>query len=96
MGLNKIMLIDKRRYSDFKNGIHYEIRDIMGEGYYFCLSCQRYFPKTYNSNRSAFIKQYGTRQLMALWAWYNFERHLKKCHKPTEVIEEEKEEVNNE
>lgn len=73
----------------FKEGTHYELRDMTGTSYYFCLSCKRFFPRTYNPARLSATRIYGTRQLMALWAWYNFERHLKKCHKPCEVKEKE-------
>ena len=65
--------------SEFKDDVHYEITEKGGRSYYSCFKCRRYFPRVYDTKRSAFVNQYGTRQLMALWAWYNFERHLKKC-----------------
>jgi len=73
--------------SEFKEGIHYEARgNNKGSIDYVCLSCGKYFPETYypkSYQRPG--KRYGTKQLMGLWAWYNFKRHLIKCFKPVKA-----------
>ena len=62
----------------YKENAHYSL---MGEDF-LCLKCKRKFPQRYAVLRKKSNKEYGTKQLMSLWAWYNFERHLSKCHKP--------------
>ncbi len=47
---------------------------------FMCLNCEQiftsqYYPKEYQSPG----KIWGTKQILALWAWYNFKRHLAKC-----------------
>lgn len=49
-----------------------------------CPHCKRLFPERYdvkNLGRSTFHtgKRYGTKQLMLLWAYNNFQKHLKAC-----------------
>ena len=68
-----------REPSEFKDGIHYKIIEEGGRSYYLCLLCQRQFPRVYYTARLSSQRVYGTRQLMALWAWHNFVRHLEKC-----------------
>jgi hypothetical protein len=69
---------------DFKEGIHYETTE-SGTPYYICLLCKRYFPQVYYAKYPQLPHHiYGTRQLMALWAWHNFKRHLKKCYQKYE------------
>ena len=42
-----------------------------------CPICKRHFPTIYYAKRVQQSKKiYGTKQLMSLWAWYNFKRHL--------------------
>ena len=60
-----------------KVGLHYALAEQFRE-YFVCLKCHRYFPKQYSTKQTR-VKQYGTKQLMALWAWHNFERHLISC-----------------
>jgi len=72
-------LMKEKRRSEFMDGIHYKVIEKGGDGYYFCMSCQRYFLRVYKPKIVRYHHTYGTRQLMALWAWYNFERHLKRC-----------------
>ena len=43
-----------------------------------CPHCNREFPKTYQRKVDK-LKEYGTKQLMGLWAYYNYERHIKAC-----------------
>lgn len=47
-----------------------------------CPVCLRHFPTEYkvvNKNPAIGRKVYGTKTLMALWAAYNFKKHLIKC-----------------
>ena len=47
---------------------------------YECLSCREVFSSKYYPKQSQKPgKKYGTDQLLSLWAWYNFKRHLLKC-----------------
>lgn len=41
---------------------------------YVCLRCGKRIPFRYSSAGT-----HGTKQLMRLWAWHNFKRHLKAC-----------------
>ena len=38
---------------------------------WICPDCGKSFPRTY-SVKTKRIKEYGTKQLMALWAYYNW------------------------
>jgi len=61
-----------------KEKIHFKLDIACGS--YRCLNCGRRFPyQYYPKNYQPLGKKYGTNQLMRLWAWYNFKRHLKKC-----------------
>jgi len=57
----------------------------LGNNLYFkCKSCGLLFPAEYQvKNPSAKVlnsgKSYGTRQLMRIFAWSNFKKHLNKC-----------------
>ena len=52
-----------------------------------CPTCGKEFPADYHvKNPGSTVRRigqankiYGTRQLMKLWAWHNFERHTKIC-----------------
>jgi len=46
---------------------------------YICNNCGLQFEQQYCVRNKRTRKKYGTKQLMALWAWYNFKRHLQKC-----------------
>lgn len=56
--------------------IHYQYD---GLGMYRCMNCGNSFTSPYMVKNKRSTKEYGTKQLMALWAWYNFKRHLQKC-----------------
>ena len=69
------------RRSEIKEGIHYALGDtylVCLKEHFVCLKCHGSFPKQYTPKQRK-RKQYGTKQLMALWAWHNFERHLESC-----------------
>lgn len=83
----------KEYVSDFepKENTHYKIIEHGGHGYYQCLNCHKLFKKRYLAKRiSAMQKRYGTAQLLALWSWHNFQRHLKACYKSCTPIPKEK------
>jgi len=49
-----------------------------------CPYCKKLYPERYDvKNPSARVlnsgKRYGTKQLMMLWAYNNFQKHLKAC-----------------
>jgi hypothetical protein len=51
---------------------HYTADDFKNE--YACLSCGRTSPYRYSS-----MGTHGTPQLMRIYAWHNFRRHLQAC-----------------
>jgi len=68
-----------------REDVHYAYED---DGTFVCLNCRRVFQSQYSPKQFQ-VKKYGTKQLLALWAWYNFERHLVSCwKKSTEVSDE--------
>ena len=70
-----------------REGTHYVLeKDNHGE-YFVCLRCRRCFEKQYHPVRPQRNK-YGPKQLLALWAWYNFERHLMSCWKKVKILED--------
>jgi transposase-like protein len=46
--------------------------------YWVCPGCGRRFLKQYSPKRTQ-LKVYGTKTLLSLWAYYNWQRHLKRC-----------------
>lgn len=60
------------------NNIHNYLNEKAHE--YECPTCHRRFPEQYSPQKwQVPKKKYGTKQLLSLWAYYNFKRHLKAC-----------------
>ena len=68
-----------------REGVHYQADDFAKK--YTCLQCNQEFPYKYGCVCRKQGKKYGTDQLMRLWAWNNFKRHLQSCHKTKEADE---------
>lgn len=63
----------------WKEGKHYLSPDRKGKPY-LCLRCERHFESQYFPRQQQLPgKVCGTEQLLGLWAWSNFKRHLNKC-----------------
>ena len=67
---------------EVKEDVHYSL-ELLGKGF-VCLKCFRCFSSQYSIKKYQ-KKEYGTKQLMSLWAWYNFKRHLLSCWRKTKV-----------
>ena len=59
--------------------LHYVAEDTKET--YTCLKCGKISPMEFRRKKPLAYgkKEYGTKQLMKLWAWHTFKRHLKKC-----------------
>jgi DNA-directed RNA polymerase subunit RPC12/RpoP len=53
---------------------------------YVCLKCQRRIREQYGYSLKNPWRTCGTKQLMRLWSWHNFVRHLKACWKIKEIV----------
>lgn len=79
MALNDFMVLEGKHYDWYTLKKH-------NDGY-ICLKCGKISVGEYSvrhlgvrTSGACNQKVYGTHQLMRLWAWYNFKRHLIKCH----------------
>ncbi len=69
------------KIKDYKlvEGKDYKILDQAGRPF-MCLKCEQIFTSQYYPKECQRPgKRYGTKQLLSLWAWYNFKRHIIKC-----------------
>lgn len=65
---------------ELKEGVHYDWHTT----YIKCRRCGKVGPVQYTARNISYHcastgKKYGRDQLMRLWAWYNFRRHLVAC-----------------
>ena len=68
---------------EIKEDVHYSL-ELLGK-VFVCLKCFRCFPSQYSVKQSQ-IKKYGTKQLMSLWAFYNFKRHVISCWEKKRMV----------
>ena len=77
-----------------KEGRHYSIIHSLRRpgrwNQYLCLNCGRKVPYEYDARQRMRGRVCGTRQLMRIYAWNNFNRHLLACWtKPPGKAEED-------
>lgn len=48
-----------------------------------CPVCHKMFPVIYDPKQKR-VKEYGTKQLMSIFAWSNAERHVRACRRKEE------------